>query len=391
MRCSGSVVATDPSGEIFEKTNTHMHTRNYDVLVFNPTDLDHSIQINFLKPFSESHQKIKQIATILAHHNSNQQDIFWTTQAANILFVVISALANLRDDHYLTLGKVRSVVNHFGVDVEGINAFMAKNLNNQLFAEYQAIQRQDSKVLQNSLSTVRAALDLWSDPDICRLTSTHTIDLDCFRKKKTILYLIVPEHQVAYFSLVLNLTFSVLFQTCIENANIRWGAEQRQGEEVYFFLDEFTNACGAILNFQHTITVSRKRRMPIAMIIQDLSQLTATYGKENAQTIYGGGCGNRLFYGGLDNETCRKIEETIGTKTEITIENGVEKKVAVPLIRSADLRQLYEDEYLLLNTNTPPVMGKKFVYRERNKRQKMFQEKVVSNSIQKIYVQRLSE
>ncbi len=357
--CTGSVVATDPSGEIYSKTSGAMKRRGYDILIFNPTDLERSVHINFLQAFPQDHQSIKQIATILAKHNSSKNDHFWVTQATGIIYIVISALVSQQNNRYVNLANVRWVLNHFGVQDKAVGQLMKTHLSQTLFAEYQAFLKQDSRVLMNTLSTARAALDLWSDPQIADLTSDNTIDLNAFRKRKTILYLIVPEHRVSYFSLILNLTFSALFQACIENAETRWGPENRKGKSVYFFMDEFTNACGEIQHFANIVTVSRKRRMPIAMIIQDLAQLSATYGHETAQTIYGGGCGNKLFYGGLDIKACRRIEETIGTKTQISIEQGGERKVAVPLLRSASLRQLFEDEYLLINTNNPPIKGKK--------------------------------
>ncbi len=362
LRCSGSVVTTDPSGEIFTKTSGHMADRGYQVLVFNPTDLSHSIRFNVLQAFRQDHQSLKQIATILARHNSGPQDQFWVTQASNILYLVMAALTDQEDTHYRNLANVRWVLNHLGGHHKTIDQWMKSHLTPPLQAEYQAFIQQDSRVLLNTLSTARAALDLWSDPQIAALTADHTLDLNAFRQRKTILYLIVPEHRVAYFSLLMNLTFSALFETCIENAHTLWGPTQQPGEAVYFFMDEFTNACGEILNFPHTITVSRKRRMPIAMIIQDLSQLNATYGPNHAQTIYGGGCGNKLFYGGLEGEACRKVATTLGTTTETIIDHGKPRKLAVPLLRSEDLRQLYEDEYVLLNTNNPPIKGKKQPY-----------------------------
>ena len=53
LKSTGSIVVTDPSGEIFSKTSGYMkNVRGYDVWVFNTTDLEHSFPLNYLIPFS---------------------------------------------------------------------------------------------------------------------------------------------------------------------------------------------------------------------------------------------------------------------------------------------------------------------------------------------------
>ncbi len=98
-----------------------------------------------------------------------------------------------------------------GVDSRGMHWFMSKNLKEEpLFSEYLAICAQDDRVLASVLSSSRACLELWSDPDVCRLTASDNVALEDLRKERTVVYLVVPEHQVRYFSIVLNLCEEVL-------------------------------------------------------------------------------------------------------------------------------------------------------------------------------------
>ena len=55
---------TDPSGEIYKKTNQYMENRGYKVQVLNPKDMKNSLQFNPMERFKTS-QEIKQFATIL--------------------------------------------------------------------------------------------------------------------------------------------------------------------------------------------------------------------------------------------------------------------------------------------------------------------------------------
>jgi len=60
------------------------------------------------------------------------------------------------------------------------------------------------------------ALELWSDPNIVEFTSRNTIDIEALRKEKTIIYLIIPEHLVKYYSITINLFYSSCFEYCIK-------------------------------------------------------------------------------------------------------------------------------------------------------------------------------
>jgi len=51
LECSGSVVVTDPSGEIFEKTSRHMKQCGFRVQVLRPGDLGSGLRFNPLARF----------------------------------------------------------------------------------------------------------------------------------------------------------------------------------------------------------------------------------------------------------------------------------------------------------------------------------------------------
>ncbi len=61
LNCSGSVVATDPSGEIFEKTSGHMKDRGYKIQILSPSYLSRSLRFNPLEAFGTP-QELKQIS-----------------------------------------------------------------------------------------------------------------------------------------------------------------------------------------------------------------------------------------------------------------------------------------------------------------------------------------
>jgi type IV secretion system protein VirD4 len=219
----------------------------------------------------------------------------------------------------------------------------------QLFSEFLAFLAQDSRVLASVLSSARACLELWSDQEICRLTASNNVQLQGLRKTPSVFYLIVPEHRIRYFSLILNLFYSACFAYCLEHT---------EGLPVFFLLDEFGNL-GRINEFAGIITTLRKRRCSVALILQELSQLTSIYGQHDGRTIYAGGCANKLFYSGLDLEATRYVEGMLGHSTEYdTLFGGIDdhaRTVSVPLMRSDSVRMMRGSEGVLISGRRQPV------------------------------------
>ena len=183
------------------------------------------------------------------------------------------------------------------------------------------------------ISTARAALSLWSDMDIVNLTATHDIDINSFRKEKTITYLIVPEHQVEYFSLIINLFYTACFNACLEQE------DHPDLLPMFFFLDEFGNM-GEIPRFASIATTLRKRRCSISIVLQSMSQLNSTYGEDEAETILDGGMSTALYLSGLGLKICEDVEKLLGKNTVYdTVTGGMSEKartVAQPLMSSDD-------------------------------------------------------
>lgn len=351
----GSVVVTDPAGEIYAATEARLRKRHFLIQVLRPADLPNSLRFNPLA-YWHTPQQLRRLASILAMNTASVgSDPFWSTSATNVLFVSLLALSNVEDAARRNLGNLRSILNRLGLESnDEMHRFMSRYLGHhdeKVFAEYLAFCATDTKVKGSILSTARAAVELWSDPEVDRFTATNTVDLAALRKRRTAIYLIVPEHQVRYFSILLNLFYSACFGFCLENS-------EPHHEPVYFFLDEFGNL-GHIADFSSVITTLRKRRCSISLILQDLSQLEAVYGRQQAQTIFSGGCANKLFFSGLDLETAVYVERLLGQHTVYdTTFGGIDDRartLAVPLMRADQVRMLGMSEAILVSGRERPV------------------------------------
>jgi len=132
---------------------------------------------------------------------------------------------------------------------------------------------------------------------------------------------------------------------------------------------------GHINNFASIATTLRKRRCSINIILQELSQLKAVYGLHEAQSIYSGGMGNKLFLSGLDLETCAYLERVLGQNTEYdTVFGGVDDKartVGRPLMSADEIRMMDEKEGILISGRQRPIKMKMPAYFRNSRLQAM--------------------
>lgn len=353
LLCEGSFVVTDPSGEIYEKTSGQVAARGFDVLVIQPAELGHSLRFNPLAHL-RSRQALTQLASILAANASGEHsDPFWRIGAANIIHVCLMALSNVEDKAFVHLGNVRLLLNALGgADDKAANRFFAKHSDDATFREYKAFLAQDDKLMTSILATARAALDLWKDPEIARFTATDNVGLASLRERPTAVYVIVPEDKIKYFSIIINLFYAACFDVCLRPL------KTDDTLPVYFFLDEFGNI-GRVYNFATIATTLRKRRCSLSIILQELAQLNAVYGKEEAKAIYSGGMNNKLYFSGLDLETTTYLERVLGKNTAYDTVSGFEDAEArtfgKPLLSADQIRMMKKSHAILISGSQRPV------------------------------------
>jgi len=359
LLAEGSVVVTDPSGEIFRLTSGHLKDRGYNIQVLQPGEVGKSLRFNPLA-YWRSPQELRQLAVILAGTASGpQSDPFWSSSATNVLYFSLAAIARVEDQRFMNFANLRWLLNHLDRESKTVDAFMARYLKAQegkcfspLHAEYTAFRSMDGRVRSNVLATARASVDLWSDESVCQVTAENTLDIASLRKVPTAIFLILPEHRVGYFSVLANLFYSTCFAHCIET-----GASATE-LPVFFLLDEFGNL-GHISDAAMILTTLRKRRCSVSLILQEVSQLRAVYGADKAHTILSGGAANRLVFAGLDLETARYVEQVLGDTTIYdTTFGGISETASTlekPLLTADEVRRLPKRDAILISGAERPA------------------------------------
>ena len=364
-----SMIITDPSGEIYRATKDTLIKKFFNIKIINPNDLS---KTSFYNPLERANTptEIQKISESLINNayegdTSTSKNDFWNDGAISILSLIIQAVKANHDSTKRNLQEVRRFLLLYG-QIEGetktdklANEIM-KHLRHDANAmsELTSFYADDQKVRTNFITTCKTALKMFIDPNICKLTSSDTINFEDIKdqqKRPTAIFLIVPEHDIKHYSFLLNLFYTQVFNYCAI-AGIEEGTAPEDTKSVFFLLDEFGNM-GRLPNFTSIITTLRKRNCSISIILQDIKQLNATYGTNNAETIFSN-CSSKIFFSGLEETLCKRIEAILGkaTLTQKDKETGKTTLHGRSLMTADEIRRLHRSQIIYIFANERPFL-----------------------------------
>ena len=249
---TGSLVIMDPKGELYEKTAQIKKEQGYTILKFDPLNI-HPGGTSLFNPLHKVKKisQAKEIAHIVMSQNqSDPTDPFWRDAAESLLAVLIMLLKTAPNGDMATFSNVKRIL----IYPDTVLAeFVSRYCNDEVQEEFIMFMRSSDKVRQSILSTMLAAIKIYSDEHIRHASTAHNIDLATIRQEKTALYICVPEHKIKYLSPYTSLVIQEVFDVCLDN---------KEGLPVFFLLDEFANI-GFIPRFQELLTTLRSRDVSV--------------------------------------------------------------------------------------------------------------------------------
>ena len=347
-----SMVVTDLSGELYQKTSGFLKKKGYKIYVLDPEDLNTSIGYNPLY-YALSSIEIDEIAEILIKSaNPGQiksEDKMWLDGAKTFLTILIKVLVATKDHNYINLANLKHLINNFGEDGSNLDELIFKYADEKTFSEWKGFVSGNTRTVQSFISTANTALNaIGINDNLAELTSSHTINFKSFREEKSILYIRIPAQKQEQYTFLLNLFYKQFFNAMMEKL------PSSKDLPIYCLLDEFGNM--SIPNFSNTITTIRKYKVSISIVIQDFSQLEQRYGKSEAHTIINGGITGKLFFAGADLQITNMLTQMIGDKyTNMLDETGRLHHIKEPILSNAEIRTMKDNEVLLIYGNKLPL------------------------------------
>lgn len=195
---------------------------------------------------------------------------------------------------------------------------------------------------------------LTMNEQIMRMTSRSNFDLSNLGKKKTAIYLIVHDEKKTYYPLV-TIFLKQLYETIINQAR---GNKGRLPIPVNVILDEFGN-CPPLKDVQSMLTAARSRGVRFTLVVQDLSQLDETYGKNVSLTIQNN-CTNTVYILGSQMDTIKNFSNMCGSKQVwIPSKKSYETR---PLISVDRLQKLNLGEVVIHRQRKSPFIARMIPY-----------------------------
>ena len=346
-----SVFITDPKGEIYQTTSKMFQHQGYKILTIDFRNPEKSNKINILEPvikeyeeyinyeklsiesdnendklnynnksmscLAETNRLISSLATMVMQDKVEQKDPFWNESAKNLLEGLIGFFLEEYKAGNITREKITMTsIRKFQ------NSSMEEN-NFKKFKDYINTKSYGSKskdalvsilsASENTYKSITAVfgqkMNIFDDINVANVTSTSDFDFNILGSKPVALYVIVPDEDKTYFTLV-TIIVGLLYRDLVKLANTT--EKKKLPYEIDFILDEFAN-CPPLADIEAIVSVARSRGMHFHFFIQSFSQLDNVYGKEVAQIILDN-CG-LTYLKTNTQETAEAISKRLGKKT----------------------------------------------------------------------------
>jgi|GEM_PF-1487066 type IV secretion system protein VirD4 len=367
---NASLIIHDPPGQLIEKVGADFIKRGFKVYVFDPSNPNGSISINPLDDIKDQ-QDINKIAT---HWNKSSMgeggsEKFWTLASINATRTFLSLLL-LQPKQYRNMANLKHLFDVFSGNPKAVHPLAAK-APDTLYSEYRALLAGNEKTMKSIIMTSSAALNLFGDDAVCKVTANTTIDFDEFRKTPSVLFIKNSTFHASYIQPLISMILEQMFQRFMQRL------PDKGDLPIFFVVDEAATL--KLDSLDQVVCNNRKYSMGVMLLFQNLAQVFYNFKQDKASTILSN-CHSKLFYGSMDMRTAKDLAELLGKRT-VTNANGDE--IVTDLMHAQDIRMLKYNEALFISGAHKPYKlkltpyylnpmlrkrteGKPFVYRNPN-------------------------
>ena len=344
-----SVFITDPKGEIFNTTSRMFKDNGYNVLTLDFRHSEKSNHFNILEPIIKEYEKyieyekksivskkdkvkynnlamtslaetnrlITSLATMIMQEKTQQKDPFWNNSARNLLegligFFLEEYKKNNIKRNQITMTSIRKFQNS-SMQEKNFNKFKTyidrKDYGSKSKDSLTSILNASDNTYKSITAVFGEKMSLFDDVNVANVTSDSDFDFDLLGREATALFIIVPDEDKVYFTLV-TIIVGLLYKELVKLANSK--ENKKLPVQIDWLLDEFAN-CPPLADIEALVSVARSRGMRFHFFIQSFSQLDNVYGKEVAQIILDN-CG-LIYLKTNTQDTAEQISKRLGKTT----------------------------------------------------------------------------
>lgn len=242
-------------------------------------------------------------------------DPYWNQSAISGLAAIMGlAKMNAESDHRkVTFSDFYKLYNNLNLSENNkgasttldvfFDAADRKHRNNQYGRMWRTIRGNSPRTAACIYSVMNNAVDkLMTDDALKMMGNDKKISFEELSNKKTVLFVTTSPVNKTMQKLT-NMFFTDAFRLLFEYAESL--PDKELPLPVHLICDDFATGC-KIPDFYEYLSVFCAKRISVTLLLQSESQLSYMYGKNEATTIINN-CDTYVYFGGMDDETCRNI------------------------------------------------------------------------------------
>lgn len=344
-----SIIVNDPSKELYQLASGYKQ-QHFAIKTLNFSDSSKSSGYNILSRIKRPND-VNKLADLLtrAALSGNSSDPFWSLQTKALLSIFIRLVLH-QEQPYQNMANVLYVLNHFAAKPKTVDKWIVNTGDEKLLLDYKAMVATPEKTLQNIVASAKAALQLFDDPEIAKVTSFDSIDFEEFRRQPTILFLHNSISDMKYINILNGIFCEQLYGNILEKLPAKTDLD------MFIILEEASSLYVPVLPV--AIANTRKHRVGNMLCVQSTGQLATFYGNDAANIV--SNCVTKVYLPGqTSTDTLRELEMLSGKHVHKD-EKGTER--IRPLITADEIRLLKVDRSLILSGNNPMIRGRTSPY-----------------------------
>ncbi|MDD7390410.1 MAG: type IV secretory system conjugative DNA transfer family protein [Lachnospiraceae bacterium] len=334
-----SFIITDPKEELFKMTSGMAREQGYQVVVLNFRDVSRGDMWNPLLLPYELYRKgdrdhamslLNDFVMTLAAADKTQEQ-FWLQMAQSLILANILLLFEAGKKEQVNMHSLSRMCLDYGRP-RNCNALyqLLEYMNPDSIAamNYAGVCVDAEKTQSSIMGVVHSILRVFNtQEELLRMMSDSTFDMRSFGRKKTAVYVIVPDEKSTFHFLV-----SIFTKQCYEMlvGEAHKEEDMRLPVRVNFVLDEFANL-PTIPDMPNMISAARSRNIRFHLVIQSMNQLFGKYGHD-ADTI-SSNCENWVYLNSKEYDCLEEISKRCGNLMD-------KKDQQRPLITPSRLQRL---------------------------------------------------
>ena len=336
---------------------------------------DEKILLGASPDFSDAFEYLKEIATAIGDE-PNAKDRYWSDSAIHLIEGAVCFLLEQEDlqpdgtlkrleENEINFRNIKMLVDQGLLPHKicgGKGMLLDYYLQNFRFPDDQSVIKM-MEIVQTPdqtrttiVSVFGNKLDLGTLNDrVARMTSMTNFSFEDIGRKKTAVFMIVHDEKETYYPLV-TLFVQQMYVELIKTA--RGSKGDKLPVPVHLIWDEF-GLSPKLENIIQILAAARSRGVKMYMVVQDLAQLDAKYGKDLAKSIKNNVM-NIVFLLSGEKESRSEISELAGQKLAWDKDTG--KYTAVPVITKERLSTLSLGDAVIIRQRKYPLITRYYPY-----------------------------